>query len=72
MKKYIFLNLNYNNLKIGKDITFREEDLLLDYILNKGDAAKTALQQEVCKQRTYQIINKCIRRLARKGITMPS
>ena len=72
MKKYIFLNLNYNNLKIGEDITLRQEDLILDYILLKGDCAKTARLQGVSPTRVYEIVNRAMRRLARKGISMPS
>lgn len=60
MKIYSFLNNNYKNISVGEEISYNEEDILLDYIFTKGG------------KNNFQIILKCLKVLKRKGIVLPS
>ena len=60
MKIYLFLNKNYKNILVGEEISYKEEDILLNYIFTKGG------------KNNFQVILKCLKVLKRKGIILPS
>ena len=73
MSKYEFLNKNYENLTIGgnsyKSITYKEEDILLTWLMCQGGTRRAAKALKLSTSRVLKVLAKCESKLALSGIT---